>query len=74
MALRAAGHSNAPLPHRGETAAGGPAGRHSRNAASLKRALQDPGRRLRPQNSQGLRGGERPRGEERQGGKEKIRS
>lgn len=57
LALRAAGHSNAPFPHRGETAAGGPAGRHSRDAASPQRTLQNPGRRLCPENKRGLRGG-----------------
>lgn len=57
LALRAAGHGDAPLPHRGEAAAGGPAGRHSRDAASPQRALQNPGRRLCPENERGLRGG-----------------
>lgn len=56
LALWAAGHGNAPLPHRGEAAAGGPAGRHSRDAESPQRALQDPRRRLCPKNSWGVRG------------------
>lgn len=57
LALRAAGHGDAPLPHRGEAAAGGPAGWHSRDAASPQRALQNPGRRLCPENKWGLTGG-----------------
>lgn len=59
LALRAAGLGDAPHPHRGEAAARGPARRHSRDAESPQRALQDPGRRLCPENSRGVtvRGG-----------------
>lgn len=55
LALRAAGHGYSPHPHRGEAATGGPAGRHSWDAASAQRALQNPGRRLCPQKSRGVK-------------------
>lgn len=53
--LRAAGHSDATLPHRGETAARGPVGWHPRDAASSQQTLQDPGRRFSPENGQGVK-------------------